>query len=442
MRLSSRFLREICTLGDKWRPPVAPSDVSWPELPAQLAPALRAELPSLSAEIVDAIVEAVPAYRRPLRGEFAAGIRIGVDQSLQRFVDLVEDPSADVTAMHAIVRRLGAAEQRAGRSLEALQSAYRVGTRMSWRHLGRIASAAGCDPEEVQRLAEALFLYIEDLAALTVEGYAGAQAEQAGERARRRRAAAHALLAEPQDAATLADAAEQAGWEMPERLAVAVIADDAAARRVARVLGPGRARGRVRDRARRRRHLARPRRPGPHRRAAPRARRGRGARRASASAVATSDAHRSLRLARRCLRLGRRGVIGPGPWSADEHRAAVALGGAELELDELARVRLAPFDGLRPTTSERLQETLLAWLRADGHRPTVAEMLHVHPQTVRYRMTQLRELLGDDLDDPEARFELELALRGRALGVQSERRGDRADVVGSPAPRTSRRIPP
>lgn len=397
------------------------SDVSWPELPAQLAPALRAELPALSAEIVDAIVEAVPSYRRPLRGEFAAGIRIGVDQSLQRFVDLVEDPSADVTAMHTVVRRLGAAEQRAGRSLEALQSAYRVGTRLSWRHLGRVASAAGCDPEEVQRLAEALFLYIEDLAALTVEGYAGAQAEQAGERARRRRAAAHALLAEPQDAATLADAAEQAGWEVPERLAVAVIADDAAARRVARVLGPAAlvaGYGTALDIV-----VIWPDPDGPGRAAELR----RALEEAEAPTgigvpVVTADAHRSLRLARRCLRLGRRGVIGPGPWSADEHRAAVALGGAELELDELARFRLAPFAALRPTTAERLQETLLAWLRAQGHRPTVAEMLHVHPQTVRYRMTQLRELLGDELDDPEARFELELALRGRELGVQPERR--------------------
>jgi DNA-binding PucR family transcriptional regulator len=35
----------------------------------------------------------------------------------------------------------------------------------------------------------------------------------------------------------------------------------------------------------------------------------------------------------------------------------------------------------------------------------------VHPQTVRYRLRQLRELYGERLDDPEARFELALALR-------------------------------
>jgi DNA-binding PucR family transcriptional regulator len=44
--------------------------------------------------------------------------------------------------------------------------------------------------------------------------------------------------------------------------------------------------------------------------------------------------------------------------------------------------------------------------------------LHVHPQTVRYRLNRLRELYGDALDDPDARFELELALRSRALATR------------------------
>jgi DNA-binding PucR family transcriptional regulator len=35
----------------------------------------------------------------------------------------------------------------------------------------------------------------------------------------------------------------------------------------------------------------------------------------------------------------------------------------------------------------------------------------VHPQTVRYRMAQLRDLFGARLDDHDARFELALALR-------------------------------
>jgi DNA-binding PucR family transcriptional regulator len=43
----------------------------------------------------------------------------------------------------------------------------------------------------------------------------------------------------------------------------------------------------------------------------------------------------------------------------------------------------------------------------------VAARLHVHPQTVRYRVAQLRELFGESLDDPDARFELALALRSQ-----------------------------
>jgi DNA-binding PucR family transcriptional regulator len=39
--------------------------------------------------------------------------------------------------------------------------------------------------------------------------------------------------------------------------------------------------------------------------------------------------------------------------------------------------------------------------------------LHVHPQTVRYRLAKLRELLDDRLETPDGRFELELALRAR-----------------------------
>ena len=43
--------------------------------------------------------------------------------------------------------------------------------------------------------------------------------------------------------------------------------------------------------------------------------------------------------------------------------------------------------------------------------PEIAAALHVHPQTVRYRLGRLRECFGSALDDPEDRFELALVLR-------------------------------
>jgi len=41
----------------------------------------------------------------------------------------------------------------------------------------------------------------------------------------------------------------------------------------------------------------------------------------------------------------------------------------------------------------------------------VAADLAIHPQTVRYRVGLLRELLGSDLDRPDRRFELSLVLQ-------------------------------
>ena len=76
--------------------------------------------------------------------------------------------------------------------------------------------------------------------------------------------------------------------------------------------------------------------------------------------------------------------------------------------------RLAPLAAVRATQRERLLETLHSWLLHWGSRADVSAQLFVHPQTVSYRLKHLRELLGDDLDDPTARFELLLVLASRA----------------------------
>ena len=59
--------------------------------------------------------------------------------------------------------------------------------------------------------------------------------------------------------------------------------------------------------------------------------------------------------------------------------------------------------------------TLRAWLDRPGQVQAVAATLGVHPQTVRYRLGRLRELFGERLEDPDARFELALALRVASL---------------------------
>src|SRR5512135_2708753 len=104
-----------------------------------------------------------------------------------------------------------------------------------------------------------------------------------------------------------------------------------------------------------------------------------------------------------------------GVWDA-LHRAVLGELGRVVHRDpelvaELVARRLAALEQVRDATRDRLAETLLAWLVHRGQRQPIAETLHVHPQTVGYRLTQLRKLFGKELDDPSARFELEIALR-------------------------------
>ena len=79
-------------------------------------------------------------------------------------------------------------------------------------------------------------------------------------------------------------------------------------------------------------------------------------------------------------------------------------------LAELRKAVLAPFAQVAEGTAERLMETLRAWLLLQGRRELVAESLHVHPQTVRYRMNQVRDLYGERLNDPDEVLALVLAL--------------------------------
>ena len=78
-------------------------------------------------------------------------------------------------------------------------------------------------------------------------------------------------------------------------------------------------------------------------------------------------------------------------------------------MDLRARV-LAPLADLRPTTATRLTETLRAWLLYQGRRDDIAAALHIHPQTVRYRVSQLREHFGDRFDTADNVAALMVAL--------------------------------
>ena len=99
----------------------------------------------------------------------------------------------------------------------------------------------------------------------------------------------------------------------------------------------------------------------------------------------------------------------------DEHLSTLLIFSDEELAGALRAAQLAPLERLRPAQQDRLAETLLAWLQHGSNANEVAVCVHVHPQTVRYRLRQVDDLFGDQLRDPDRRFELEIALRARQM---------------------------
>lgn len=377
----------------------------WHALPDDLGALVSAAIPGIGAELVAVLGPAVPVYRT-LDGPFGRDVMRAVADALHDFAAVIEHrpPTPD----RALYVAVGERWFRSGHSLDDLQSGYHVGARVVWRRIAAIATDAGADAATVAVLADALFAYLDEIAALTVEGFVAAQAAAAGEVERRRARLLQLLVAAPApaDRAVLERAAAEAGWPLPRRVAAIALGDPEAlrARRLPTDVLAGTADGQACL------VLADPDGPG---RAQQLAASLDGLTAALGPAVPVDQAARSWSRARALHRLIA-ATRPAGLHRADDHLLELLLAEDRSLVDDLAALRLAPLAALTPAARARLEHTLLAYLRHRGNGPRMAADLHVHPQTVRYRLARLRELLGPALDDPEARFELEVVLRARA----------------------------
>jgi hypothetical protein len=376
----------------------------WHELPPEIASVLRPVLAEVADEMIEA-VRTVPAYARPLEGPLGEGIRAGVQEALRHFLAEIETggrvPRPDVYLT------LGRGEMRAGRSLESLLSAYRLGARVAWRRFAAAGVAAGLEPSTLYLLAESLFAYIDVLSAESAEGHSLEQSAVASEAELRRRRLVRLLVRDPPaDPMVVEAAAGDAGWQLPRTLAALAIAGDerdAVAPRLpadaicetigelvcAIIPDPD----------------------GPGRRAAiAHAVADAGAIAGLGTTVEPDDAPLSFVRARAAL-----GLAGPDSTAtliaAHEVAGELLLRGDDRLAAELVADRLAPLAALSPGSRVRLTETLRVWLSEQGKLGPVSQRLGVHPQTARYRLARLRELFDGALDDPDERFWLELALR-------------------------------
>jgi hypothetical protein len=260
----------------------------------------------------------------------------------------------------------------------------------------------------VARFAELVFAFIDELSASSVAGHADELATTGRVRQRYLERLAKQLLAgEP--AETLRASAEQADWRPPETLTAVVVAEAQtrglaarfgqstlqlsedlpgvdASESLAVLLVPdldGRHRGQLRSALQGRRALVGPARPW----------------------MEVQSSYRRALRARELTIADDVEIV-----DTDQHLVELVLTADREAADDLRRHALAPLAHLRPNTAERLADTLRSWLLHQGQRDAVAADLFVHAQTVRYRMTQLRELYGDRLNEPRTILELTVAL--------------------------------
>ncbi|GAA2731779.1 helix-turn-helix domain-containing protein [Actinocorallia aurantiaca] len=371
----------------------------------------RPQLSQIAREGATAIEQAVPDYVRPHDPRYAEVVQQAAEYAIGHWFDMVADPALESDEVIDFFRELGVGEAREGRSLESWQRSARAGTSAAIAYITRRDQQAPPEVpgELVGQITASVLAYIDRLAEAVAAGHAEANAREIGEYQGRRRRLLELLIAGPEpDLKEIRDLAAKAEWALPQAIAVVAVRERAGltVRRPAlpsEVLmglhlddpclvvpdpeGPGR-----------RRMLEH------------------GLSEWTAvvgPTVPLTSAVRSLDWARRGLELTRRGHI-PGDRLvlAVEHLPSLMILDRPDLLCQVAERRLERLLELRPRQRRVLAETLLACLESGFNATEVAQRLHMHAQTIRYRVRQLEGLLGEGIYDPAGRLELHMVLHG------------------------------
>ncbi|MFJ3097843.1 helix-turn-helix domain-containing protein [Streptomyces hydrogenans] len=380
-------------------------------LPREFAALMRPEIPGLVKEIGVEIERAYPVYAHLFNGPHCDAIRQGVEQALAAFVDRVDTPGTTSALRDELLRQFGRVEAYEGRDLDTLLGAYRLGARIALRRAKSIGRTYNLSPTLILAFADALFAYVDELEALSREGYATVQTRAVSDLTALRRKLLHLVVAGPPlPRATIAELCREASWELPAECTVVALRPPAGG-----VVQTRLDRDVLADLGLPHPHLLVP---GPLT----------GERRAMLDAalsgtpsvlgltVPTAQAAHSLRWSRRILQLIDDGIVADTPVVAcEDHLTTLWLLSDPALMAQLAQRELAPLDGLSGTRRERLIETLRVHVSTRAPAEQVGELLGVHAQTVRYRLRNLDTHFGDRLLDPDHRFALEAALRSLHL---------------------------
>src|SRR3954471_17372141 len=169
--------------------------------------------------MIDAIRAEIPAYDRPLQGDFGERVRGSTAASVERFLSLIAGEERDPRAHSDLYVELGRNEVRSGRPIDTLLGAYRIGARVMWRGFAAEGQSKGIEPDVLYRLAEALFAYVDELSHESSDGYAEELAQRHGARERERERMLEVLMRRPPaDAVVIHAQAARAEWKLPEQV--------------------------------------------------------------------------------------------------------------------------------------------------------------------------------------------------------------------------------
>ncbi|MFB9905959.1 helix-turn-helix domain-containing protein [Allokutzneria oryzae] len=374
---------------------------------ADLAPALVARVPTTLREVGGLLEEEHPDYARFLTEQFDE-IVAGAKLFMMRLVSPAGQDRAELSSgvEQAAFEEIGRQHCREGREVTSLLSAYRIGARVAWQHATEAALAHGVPAAALASLGSTLFAAVDQLSAASLRGFLREHTSTVSTRERLREELAELLLSGRADIADVRAASARAHWPVPRETTIVLADPDSDVARA--LLGfDGNACLRVRQEDALVVIVPDPNGPG---------RRGRlsaalrGAGTVVGPVVPVDGLATSLSVARTAARLRRAGVLTDDPLFTDEHLDALIVHQDDRLLTVLRQRHLAPLAGLPGHARQRLEDTLRSWLRNLGDRRAIAQELHIHPQTVCYRLRQLRDRFGDALADPRVRQSLMLAL--------------------------------
>lgn len=396
----------------------------------RLLPALVADLPAVLDDVGAVLACEWPAYAEFLRAQRGEVLAAG-QEALRRIIEIARQaslgtfpvPAQEPEDELAVFREIGHSQWRSGDSLTGLLAAYQAGARVAWRRMSGTAVAQAQPGQAVALLAEAVFVLVDQLSSASTRGYVEAQSATVAERERARGDLGELLLSEGSAPRAVAETAERARWTLPSTAAVVLVepdnpvTPDLLARLPSSCL-PVRRPNAV--------GVVLPDPSADGRRLLSRALLGSGA--VVGPSVVLASLPASLRVTQVAARLQRLGVLTDDPLFVDDHLDAVIVHRDPRLLEVLRARTLAALADLAPDARQRLEDTLRSWLWHMGDRQAVAAELHVHRQTVRYRLAQLQTLFGGALDDPTFRLKLLLALAWQPASSPA------ADLSGLPEP--------